>query len=204
MKIVYYNIPYHNLLTKKWYIRFTIVVVHFAFPPPPWLVFTASDFLVPLWNTSLIFLISFWHIGHFLLVRFIFTPHGRHVVTCPHGRKTKPHGWSQHTEQNPMDSSPSHLLFSTFETTGLTFPSPSDDTFMVIIYSSLLTTREKLGGSSNIILPGDVILTRLSTWHKSCTIFLDLVLLRRWCGLLVISLYVVLFLHLDKPKHMGG
>ena len=55
-----------------------------------------------------------------------------------------------------MDLSPSHLPFSTFETTGLTFPSPSDDTFMVIIYSSLLTTREKLGGSSNIILPGEV------------------------------------------------
>jgi len=204
MKIVYYNIPYHNLLTKKWYIRFTIVVVHFAFPPPPWLVFTASDFLVPLKNTSLISVITPRQRGHFILVTCIFTPQPWHVVTWPHGMKINPHGLTQHTEQNPMDLSPSHLPFSTFETTGLTFPSPSDDTFMVIIYSSLLTTREKLGGSSNIILPGDVILTRLSTWHKSCTIFLDLVLLRRWCGLLVISLYVVLFLHLDKPKHMGG
>ena len=119
--------------------------------------------LLPLWNTSLIFSISFRHIGHFLLVRYICTPHGRHVVTWPHGMNTKPHGSFKHTEQNPMDSSPSHLPFSTFETTWLTFPSPSDDTFMVIIYSSLLTTREKLGGSSNIILPGDVILTRLST-----------------------------------------
>ena len=118
MKIVYFNIPYHHLLTKKWYIRFTIVAVHFAFPRPPWLVFTASDFLVPLWNTSIILSIFSRHIGHFLVVWYICPPHGRHVVRWPHGMNTaKPHGSFKHTEQNPMDSSPSHLPSSAFETT---------------------------------------------------------------------------------------
>ena len=68
-------------------------------------------------NTSLILSISSRQIWHFPPVRYIFSPHGRQVV-WPRGMNTKPRGLSQHTQQSdPMDLSPSHLPFSTFETT---------------------------------------------------------------------------------------